>query len=125
MALSGVTSSIEALVRALEQAWDHQTSADPDWSPEFRSKGQCAVSALVIQDELGGDLLRAIVDGVSHYWNRLPDGSEVDATRSQFVRWAPADLSVRDRGYVLSFPDTGLRYAILRCRIDTLLKAQT
>lgn len=125
MALSGVTASIGALVRALEQAWDHQTSADPDWSEEARSQGQCAVSALVIQDEVGGELLRAVVDGVSHYWNRLPDGSEVDATRSQFVRWCPTDVSIRDREYVLSFPDTVQRYAILRRRIDTLLKAQT
>ena len=61
-----------------------RTSADPEgWSPHNRPWGQCAVTALVVQDRFGGELLRARVDGVSHYWNRLPDGSELDLTRER------------------------------------------
>jgi hypothetical protein len=124
MAFRPAAASIEALLRVLEQSWDDRTSADPTWSADVPSRGQCAVTALVIQDELGGELVRAVVDGESHYWNRLPDGSEVDATRIQFDRWCPADTSVRDRGYVLSFPDTEWRYAVLRDRVDSLLRTQ-
>ena len=47
--------------------------------------GQCAVTALVVQDFLGGELIRAFVCGESHYWNRLPDGSELDLTADQFA----------------------------------------
>lgn len=113
----------EAIVRALERSWDATTSADPSWSPEVPSRGQCAVSALVVQDELGGDLLRAIVDGTSHYWNRVADGSEIDATRAQFQRWHPVEEVIRRRSYVLSFPDTRRRYLILRSRVNALLHA--
>jgi len=48
------------------------------------------MTALVVQDILGGDLILAEVhisgvkDG-NHYWNRLPGGTEVDLTRDQFV----------------------------------------
>src|SRR6185436_2099938 len=80
-----------------------------DWSPENPARGQCGVTALVVQEHLGGDLLLADVanaDGSRqgvHYFNRLPDGTEVDLTREQFldgevvgeprVVERPADLS--------------------------------
>jgi len=66
--------------------------------------------------------MRAVVDGVSHYWNRLPDGSEIDITRRQFEHWHPVDLAVRTRDYVLSFPDTAARYSTLRTGVDEVLK---
>jgi hypothetical protein len=60
-----------------------------EWTPEHPSRDQCGMSALVVQDILGGDLILAEVhvDGARighHYWNRLPDGSEVDLTADQF-----------------------------------------
>jgi hypothetical protein len=47
------------------------------------------VTALVVQDLLGGDLVvgEVFVDQAKvghHYWNRLPDGSDVDFTADQF-----------------------------------------
>jgi hypothetical protein len=44
----------------------------------------------VVHDRLGGELVRGEVhvDGERvdfHWWNRLPDGSEVDLTREQFA----------------------------------------
>jgi len=74
-------------------AWDADTCdpADLPWSPDSSSRGQCGVSALVLHDLLGGELLVADVtyeDGTRqgvHYWNRLPDGTEVDLTREQFA----------------------------------------
>jgi hypothetical protein len=82
---------LEQLIRA---CWSEQT-CDPvdrnEWSPENPARGQCAVTALVVQDFLGGELLLAEVlnaDGSRqglHYWNRLPGGVEVDLTREQFT----------------------------------------
>lgn len=97
---------IEALLDELRQAW-----------PDGVSKGQCAVSALVVQDRFGGVLLRIVNEGESHYWNRLPDGHEVDMTRDQFTTWSPGEIVERDRDYVLSFPDTLARYELLKERL--------
>lgn len=82
---------IEAAVRA---AWARDT-CDPvdadDWSPANPARGQCGTTALTINDLLGGDLVVAEVlhaDGSRqgvHWWNRLPDGTEIDLTREQFT----------------------------------------
>ena len=74
-------------------AWGADTCdpVDLPWSPDNPSRGQCGVTALVLHDHLGGELLVAEVlrdDGSRqgwHLWNRLPDGSEVDLTREQFA----------------------------------------
>jgi hypothetical protein len=58
-----------------------------DWSNP--SRGQCGSTALTVHDLLDGDLLIAEVarsDGSRqgvHYWNRLPEGTEIDLTRHQ------------------------------------------
>ena len=95
------------------------------WSPADASRGQCAVTALLIQDLFGGSLLRAVVSGESHYWNRLPDGTELDLTREQFSHFVVDGVVVeRDRSYVLSFPDTAERYALLRALVFEALALQ-
>jgi hypothetical protein len=110
---------LDLLEEALKSAWSPETSADPEhWTLDNPARGQCAVTALVVQDEFGGDLIRATVDDVSHYWNRLPDGAEIDLTRRQFREDATYGAGeVRDREYVLSFPDTANRYWLLRRRL--------
>jgi hypothetical protein len=52
------------------------------------------VTALVVQELLGGDLVlgEVFVDRTKvghHYWNRLPDGRDVDFTADQFY---PAEV---------------------------------
>jgi hypothetical protein len=83
-------TDIEAAIRA---AWNVDTCDPvdvPDWRPDNPSRGQCGVTALVLHDLLGGDLLLAEIhhaDGTRqgvHYWNRLPNGLEIDLTRAQF-----------------------------------------
>lgn len=108
-------SQAESLLRS---AWCRETSADPDgWTPENPAWGQCAVTALVVQDLFGGVLLRSRVSGVSHYWNRI-DGFELDLTLRQFGGAIyDAAPSIRDREYVLSFPETAARYELLRGRM--------
>ncbi len=85
--------TVQEVAPALRATWSADTCDEvdlPDWSPQNPSRGQCGVTALVLQELVGGDLLLAEVrftdgrhQGV-HYWNRLPDGQEVDLTREQF-----------------------------------------
>ncbi len=80
-----------ALAGAIAASWGPDTCDPQDlpWSARNPPRGQCGVSALVLQDFCGGELLlsEVLVDGARvgyHWWNRLPDGSEVDLTRGQF-----------------------------------------
>ena len=84
----------EKLETAVRAAWALDT-CDPvdadDWSAANPSRGQCGSTALTVHDLLGGELLIAEVirsDGSRqgvHYWNLLPDGTELDLTREQFA----------------------------------------
>lgn len=100
----------------LEKSWSKESSANSHWSLNNKALGQCAVSALIVQDMLGGKLMRTIgPDGSSHYFNVLIDGVRYDTTAGQFnkpVDYDPAEE--RTREYVLSFPDTVKRYQILK-----------
>lgn len=107
------------LAEHLTRCWCRETSATPaKWSNENPSAGQCAVTALVIQDLCGGRLMRGLVNGESHYWNRV-DGIEIDFTVDQFGPGAITREAVatRDRDYVLSFPETAKRYEYLKARL--------
>jgi len=113
--------NISDLQVALIHSWNADT-AFGEWSPECPPLNQCAVTALVVQDLFGGDLLRCeMTNGDSHYWNRLSDGMEIDLTESQFSFVEPKPLRdtvvVRDRDYVLSFPETVVRYELLIYRV--------
>ncbi len=113
---------IGRLERIVEACWDKSTSADPDaWTAGNGAYGQCAVTALLVQEMLGGKLLRSVASweggSVSHYFNELPDGMVLDLTRKQFeadCRFSAPEY--RDRSYVLSYPDTASRYEILKRR---------
>jgi hypothetical protein len=119
---SATSVPTEGLARVIRAAWSAKSSSGDDWSPARPSVGQCAVTALVVQDYLGGELLQSHVQGISHYWNRLPDGTEVDLTRDQFDRFVlDGPPQVRDREYVLSFPQTVVRYELLRSAADFAL----
>lgn len=117
--LRGVGESWRAI---LERCWGADTSATPEWPKDCPSNGQCAVTALVIQDYEGGILQRVRTLSGSHYYNRFADGTEVDLTRDQFgphEEFGPP--AERTRQYVLSFPETAARYQILRERVDQAL----
>ncbi len=109
-----------SLFAAIRRAWSADTSIDPEWSATCPARGQCAVTALIIQDYLGGQLFRAEVEGISHYWNWVR-GVEVDLTRDQFNHFAPTAVRIRSRRYVLSFPDTVQRYETLKERVAMIL----
>lgn len=86
-------TTLERVRCAIVASWSIETCDPvdvPDWSESNPARGQCGVTALVVNDLLGGELLVAEVrfsegsrQGV-HYWNRLPSGEELDLTREQF-----------------------------------------
>ena len=84
--------TLEDLEAAIRASWSIETCDPtdvPGWTEANPSLGQCAVTALVVHDLVGGELLEAEVqhrDGSPqgfHYWNRLA-GVDVDLTRAQF-----------------------------------------
>ena len=84
-------TTLEETQVAIRAAWGRDTSDDPDeWSELNPARGQCAVTALLVRELLGGEILVANVlrDGrrvERHAWNRLPSGLTLDLTREQFV----------------------------------------
>lgn len=118
-------TTLEILEKALRKSWSRETSPVNDkngWTPENPAWGQCAITALIVQDYFGGSLMRAEVGKGSHYWNQLPDGTEIDLTKIQF----PKDIIIlrgetRTREYVLSYPDTVKRYKLLKQRVEKYL----
>lgn len=110
---------------AVESAWCRETSADPDgWAENNPAWGQCAVTALLVQDLFGGVIWRAELDTGSHYFNDLRGAQMVDLTGQQFGPNWKADLAGRDwfsdelrtRAELLAHPDTARRYELLRSR---------
>lgn len=82
------------LAEALRGAWAADTCSPDDieragWSRDNPAWGHCDITALIVNDVFGGDLMVGEVhlDGEQHgfhWWNRLVDGTELDLTREQF-----------------------------------------
>jgi hypothetical protein len=128
-----VFRSLADIEHAIRASWSEQT-CDPvaldEWSTDNPGRGQCAVTALVVQDLLGGELLLAEVlnaDGTRqglHYWNRLAGGVEVDLTRDQFS----ATEIVQEPDVVPRPPDTtsgrlATQYAALATAVRTRIQS--
>lgn len=92
------TWTLGEIEQAVRASWGVDTCDPVDaalWRSEHPSLGQCGVTALVLQDLLGGRLVLAEVhaDGERighHWWNRFGDGIDVDLTRDQF-RFRPGE----------------------------------
>lgn len=91
--------SLAEIERALRESWAADTCSPDDltripWSADNPAWGHCDITALVVHDILGGDLVLGEVhlgdDGPErhgyHWWNRLASGVEIDLTRDQFRR---------------------------------------
>lgn len=121
-----------AVTQALTRAWSAETSYDPaGWTPQNPAYGQCAVTACVLQDFIGGDILWGEAqqpDGqrVSHFFNRV-NGQGIDMTASQFP---PGTIMPKGQGYpgaastrahILAYPETVARYQKLKARVEQLM----
>ncbi|MBH0779944.1 YunG family protein [Nocardia bovistercoris] len=122
------TVPLEALHQAIRAAWSADTSAASDWTHSNPAKGQCAVTACVVHDHLGGDILNSVAalpsgETVSHYFNII-DGETVDLTTEQFpehTRFSEPAPKTKGfgstRDYCLSYERTRQRYELLRRRV--------
>jgi hypothetical protein len=104
------------LYRRLTKAWSSETSSG--WRLDNPACGQCSVTALVVQDLLGGELLKTRVGGAWHFYNRI-DGRRWDLTVSQFATPIGYDDLPSSRQEALA--DTSRqRYAVLVERLDRM-----
>ncbi|ARQ70806.1 YunG family protein [Streptomyces marincola] len=116
--------------RAVRASWGADTCTPgfgAQWTPDNPARDQCHVTAMVLNDLLGGDLLRGEVRVAGqrtdfHWWNRLGMGVEIDLTREQF---APDEIVTE--GVVIPRPPTIVRlraeYELLRDRVLQRLAA--
>jgi hypothetical protein len=91
-------------------------------------------TALVVRRLLGGHVMQTTVrppnslEQIRHYFNRLPDGREVDLTRRQFPEGSEFNvkgLGEEPRRRVLPFHAEALkRYALLCRRLDGLAELE-
>lgn len=125
---------IRFLKGTLPLIWCRDTAAlsvQGYWSDLNPALGQSDVTALLVRDVCGGEILRTMVQGYgAHYYNRLPDGTEVDLTEMQYSKG-----TVISRGDVVSQADllTGYigkrlqiadRYILLTERYNALAPAE-
>ena len=125
--------TVDELRKHFLRSWGPDTCyphMSQDWTPESPSRDQCGMTALVVQDILGGDLVLAEVHVAGakvghHYWNRLPDGSDVDLTGDQFL---PGEEVVGGT-VVVRPPDAPRRhreqYELLRSRVLESLASES
>lgn len=69
------------LEQYLLKCWSIETSSK--WTTDNPYRGQCGVTALVINDLFGGDIFKTDVEGQWHFYN-LIDGKRFDFTSKQF-----------------------------------------
>lgn len=105
------------IIENIKKSWSEETcypSSREEWKIENPALGQCAITALIVNDVFGGKIMRCMVGTMSHYYNFV-DEEVIDLTASQFK-----DINInydlgeeRSRDYLLSNEDTKKRYYIL------------
>ncbi|MCY7799350.1 MULTISPECIES: hypothetical protein [Bacillus] len=72
---------IEQIMKALYKSWSSDSSSK--WSQDNPAKGQCGVTALVVNDILGGEIRKTKLPEGWHFYNFI-NGKRYDLTVSQF-----------------------------------------
>lgn len=68
-------------LEALKKSWSAESSSK--YELENASKGQCSVTAIVIQRKFGGEILKTKINDNWHYYNQISN-SIYDFTSEQF-----------------------------------------
>jgi hypothetical protein len=111
----------DRLITAIRESWSPLTT--DAWHPENPAAHQCAVSALVVQDYLGGTIMKNRVNGHSNYFVCLDDGTEVDPARVQFgpEPMVSALAWPRSREEIMAHNTMPARYAALAAGVSDQL----
>jgi hypothetical protein len=112
-------TDIELFIEKMSQCWGADTSYFND-DREPRCAGQCACSALCIQDQFGGEIKRIIIGNTRHYFNVI-DGGVVDSTASQYLIDKGIDYSTATNPpNDFPFPETMEKYKLLKKKMQNL-----
>ena len=107
------------LFDSIRKSWDVETCYPPlqhKWSPHLPELGQCAVTALLIQERLGGIIV--FNKKYHHYWNILPEAGEIDLTRKQFEGVDVMRIDgYKEIDYFIKNDDTYSRFVLLRTKV--------
>ena len=105
----------------LRRCWSVETS--PQWLPENPARGQYDVTALVVCDRFGGELLKTPIGSEWHFYNRVA-GTVYDLTAEQ-VAALPAYLDIPStRAEALAGTARERRYRALAARISRALSSE-
>ncbi|WP_079508795.1 YunG family protein [Mesobacillus jeotgali] len=74
-------AAIMKLQEAFLKSWSKKTSSK--WTKDNPAKGQCGVTALVVNDLLGGQISKTLLPEGWHFYNEI-NGVRYDFTVSQF-----------------------------------------
>ena len=113
---------MKTLLEKLQKAWCKETAHpayQEKWSEDNPAIGQCAVTALIVQEKLGGDIMACKVGRSSHFVNVI-DGAIVDLTLSQFgenAKYVDNSFQYRTAKSLLRNKDVRERYEILKSRM--------
>ena len=88
------------VARALHKSWSLASARQ--WTAENPAAGQCNVTALLVYELFGGELLKTPLPEGDHFYNRI-GGCRYDFTASQFAQAItysdlPATRSDAERG---------------------------
>jgi len=104
------------LYRALVHVWSGDTSSPTHaWSPTNPARNHCSITALIVHDCFGGEILTTRTSGGTHFYN-LIDGKRWDLTIGQFAEPIPFDDTRSSRE--AAFADTSReKYEMLKSRL--------
>ena len=72
----------DRVAAALRASWSSSTSGQ--WLPGNPARGQCNVTALLVHELFGGEILKTALPEGDHFYNRI-DGRRIDLTDGQFA----------------------------------------
>ncbi|MCA0985702.1 YunG family protein [Guptibacillus algicola] len=106
-------STFIKIQEALLKSWSIHTSSK--WTKDNPAKGQCGVTALVVNDILGGRIRKTALNDGWHFYNQI-NGIRYDFTVSQFnesIRYRDVPSNREE-----AFLDTNQKqYDLLRHRV--------
>jgi hypothetical protein len=71
----------EKIARVLRESWSLASARQ--WTAQNPAAGQCNVTALLVHELFGGELLKTQLPEGDHFYNRI-DGNRYDFTACQF-----------------------------------------
>lgn len=116
--------------KRIEKAWCKETahpSYQKDWTPDNPSCGQCCVTALLIQEKVGGEIYSCRVRSYNntHYINIINDRI-IDLTAKQFggiagITYLNDSFKIKDRKALLKNKSVKERYELLKKRYEEVI----